>query len=318
MVDIGIVTWNRLTLTKKCLNALADNTLHPHRIFVADNGSTDGTREYLQDLLSQGRINRLLLFSSNVGIAPASNSLWELSDSDSFVKIDNDIEVRRPDWLSDMVHLCRRNPEIALLAFSFQHQFHRVTYPELTFPTGDRVQDPRPNNLGGGCIMIPRNTHEMLGFWCEDYAPYSEEDTDYSFRAAYAGLGFFYLPDTDYMIHHEVGKHDGFDLAAYIAFKRERRKETLRKLGVFHINDLLYKTKVRPLKMRRRFLTVVETDGVHARLEINKSYYEDELKKVRDFREELKQNASLRALFREVEVFGQKESVFDIYDRENQ
>src|SRR5690242_17584303 len=69
-VTIIVLTWNGLAYTKKCLETLLANTACPdYHVIVADNGSTDGTPEYVRSLpgvtfLSNG---------SNLGFAKGNN-----------------------------------------------------------------------------------------------------------------------------------------------------------------------------------------------------------------------------------------------------
>ncbi len=42
-----IVTYNRLQLLKRCVNAVIDQTMSPNEIIVINNGSTDGTVAWL-------------------------------------------------------------------------------------------------------------------------------------------------------------------------------------------------------------------------------------------------------------------------------
>lgn len=298
-VDIGLVTWNRLPLTERVVAGLFAYTEYPFRLWVADNGSTDGTIPFLENLYRKGHVHRLVLFEQNVGIAPASNTLWELSGGDFFLKLDNDIEIRKKGWLSEMVRVISANPEHGYIGFSFQKQLHGVTYPVIRLPSGDEVQFPKPYNINGACVLLPRAVHEKLGYWCEDYAPYSDEDTDYSFRAGYAGVFPLYLKDTDWMVHLDLPPRVCENAREYRRFKDERRKKVQRNLGELHINDLLYKTRSRPLRMRRRFQTVFEEDGIHARLAPDRDYYNNELRVVREFQTELKRGGRLTRLFRE-------------------
>ncbi len=53
-VNICMVTFNRLEFTKQALTALFQHTCFPHVITVVDNGSTDGTPEYLAGTSSAG------------------------------------------------------------------------------------------------------------------------------------------------------------------------------------------------------------------------------------------------------------------------
>lgn len=54
--------------------------------------------------------------------------------------------------------------------------------------------------IGGACMLIPRRTHEKLGYWREDYEKYGEEDADFSFRAYCDGFVLGYMKDN-------LGKH---------------------------------------------------------------------------------------------------------------
>lgn len=287
MTVIGFVTWNRITLTRHCLEALIQRTEGHYRLFVADNASTDGTPDYLLDMLNQRKIHRLLLFDRNYGIAPASNSLWELAGDTDFVKIDNDIEVRRNDWLIDMQNAVRVFPGIGMLAFSFRKQLHNIEYPLATPVPGLTLQNPAPYTVGGGCVMIPAATKKILGVWCEDYAPYGEEDADYSQRLYLAGAQPWCLADTDYMYHHNQVWDGSFPDEAYYADKQKRRRENTGSGGRTSLNVLMYRQKLRPLKMRRRFITIIDDNGIQARMIPNPPYYELEMKLVRHARNQL-------------------------------
>ena len=54
--------------------------------------------------------------------------------------------------------------------------------------------------------MIPKRTHDVLGFWCEDYGDYGEEDLDYCIRVEYYGLFNIYMEHEDAGIHLPSGK----------------------------------------------------------------------------------------------------------------
>ncbi|MCX8042748.1 MAG: glycosyltransferase family 2 protein, partial [Desulfobacterota bacterium] len=275
-VDIGIVTWNRKALTERCIESVLRTAGHPLRLFVADNGSTDGTREYLHGLYEQGEIHRLLLLDRNYGVAPASNSLWELSDAKFFLKLDNDVEALRHGWLAEMVRVCVRNPEVGLLAFSFQKQLYGKEYPRIRLSAGDVVQDP-DETLNGACIMVPRATWHRLGFWCEDYAPYGEEDADYCQRAYLLGMKLYYLAETDWMAHrtHDfaAGKEEAH---RYWQWKQQRRAKHTGRTGLATINVLMYNLSLRAVYMRRKFKTVILEDGITARLELCRNYVTQE------------------------------------------
>ena len=57
-----VVTFNRLPLLKKCLNSIRNQTNKDFDIIVVNNGSTDGTKEWLD-----GQENLIVINQSNVG-----------------------------------------------------------------------------------------------------------------------------------------------------------------------------------------------------------------------------------------------------------
>jgi rhamnopyranosyl-N-acetylglucosaminyl-diphospho-decaprenol beta-1,3/1,4-galactofuranosyltransferase len=62
-----LVTYNRLELLKRSLDSVVNQTLHPDRIFVVDNHSTDGTTEWLKDYTKDRPNVDLLMLPENTG-----------------------------------------------------------------------------------------------------------------------------------------------------------------------------------------------------------------------------------------------------------
>lgn len=88
-----IVTWNRLETLKTALAHILAQTVQPAMILIADNNSTDGTREYLATLQGQNNI-RCLYLPTNAGSAGAIASAMKygltLATYDYFWILDDD------------------------------------------------------------------------------------------------------------------------------------------------------------------------------------------------------------------------------------
>lgn len=88
-----IVTWNRLETLKTALAHILAQTVKPAMILIADNNSTDGTREFLKTLKDQSNIGCLYL-DTNVGSAGAIASAMKFglsqADYDYFWILDDD------------------------------------------------------------------------------------------------------------------------------------------------------------------------------------------------------------------------------------
>lgn len=99
-VAVVILTWNAVEFTKRCLGVLKELTDHPSwRLIVVDNGSVDGTPEWLGTLgwVTLVRNSRNLGFTKgcNIGITAC------LPDED-VVLMNNDVIVTDRNWLTKL------------------------------------------------------------------------------------------------------------------------------------------------------------------------------------------------------------------------
>jgi len=262
-VNIGMVTFNRLEFTIKSIDALLCFTDYPYVLTVIDNNSHDGTKDYLQNLKKKGIIKNLVLLDENAGIAKASNLAWSLEpDASFYLKLDNDIVIQKPGWLLPMVEVVNKLPNAGAVAYNFEP----TSYP-IQATNGCRVRIKPQGNLGGACILIPRKTREKLGFWCEDYGLYGEEDYDYGIRIQLAGLQNIYMEDEEMGIHLPGGRAAVIDMETYRAkdgveedmhaeyrkWKDESRRKTISS-GILKQNLTSYENGSSSLFVRSSFV----------------------------------------------------------------
>ncbi len=201
-VNIGIVTFNRLDFTKQAIASIIKHTTHPHIITIVDNGSTDGTQEYLRELQEIKIVKNVVLLENNIGVAKASNLAWKQEpEADYYLKYDNDIVIEKNNWLSNLVSVIDAVPSIGVIGYNFEQNSYPIRY------FGNyQVRIKEKGNIGGACFLIPKRTHRILGYWCEDYGLYGFEDCDYSFRVSLSGLLNAYMEDENIGIHLPAGK----------------------------------------------------------------------------------------------------------------
>jgi predicted O-linked N-acetylglucosamine transferase (SPINDLY family)/glycosyltransferase involved in cell wall biosynthesis len=236
-VNIGIVTFNRLEFTRQAIASIVKHTSYPHTITVVDNGSSDGTHEYLNELKKAGIIKNLILLESNIGVAKASNIAWKQEQNSShYLKYDNDIVVQKNNWLSNLVSIIDSIPEIGVIGYNFE----QASYP-IRVINNYHLRVKEEGNIGGACFLIPKRTHNLLGYWCEEYGLYGFEDCDYSFRVQLSGLLNAYMEDENIGIHLPAGRapivngttwqsSDGieeFEYAKYRDFKDSQMKDSI-------------------------------------------------------------------------------------------
>lgn len=253
---IGMVTWNRLELTRHCLASLLQNTPPGYGLTVVDNGSTDGTQNFLQELAAAHPHMRLHLLRRNMGVAVASNLAWDdAAEADFYVKLDNDVEVLDPQWLSRLMDMLADNPGLGMAGYRLcpKHEgsplalAHGVTALEVAC-------------CNGACACIPRAVHERLGFWNEGFGRYGYEDLEYSWRARKAGYIVAYAPQQDALRH--LGAQPDFVDPEQERDKRVSRTADISGTKAYLMYLLLYEQGVIPLKAGRKYLPVKGADGL--------------------------------------------------------
>jgi len=157
-VEICVLTYNRLEFVSACLSSIINYTKVPFRLFVIDNGSTDGTIQYLQSLKDKELIYDLQLNDKNQGIsAPKNNFLKKVQFKSGFIIMtDSDIvfPYTKPSWLEQYVMLLNRYPQIAMLSLNFD----RVNVADDTTWWFSKQNEPARNKNDDLIIL-------ETGFW---------------------------------------------------------------------------------------------------------------------------------------------------------
>ena len=245
-----MVTYNRLEFTRQSIESIVATAAHPYSLTVVDNASTDGTVDFLRELEARGTIQTLILNTTNAGVAFAANQGWAADGKAYYMKIDNDIVFTKLGWLARIVEVADNVPRLGAVAYNFE----TASYP-VKVVDGYRVRRKK-GNVGGCCVLIPGGVHRRVGYWCEDYRPYSEEDFDMYVRLRRLGLRSYYMEDENVGLHLPDGKASPllagrgtsvFDEGdpAYRAEKDRWRAQYSGPRGLRAVNESLYRARLR-------------------------------------------------------------------------
>jgi glycosyltransferase involved in cell wall biosynthesis/GT2 family glycosyltransferase/predicted O-methyltransferase YrrM len=222
-VSIVIPVFNNLSYTRQCITSLF-TVKEPvnFEVIVVDNGSTDGTAEYLKQLPPAVRIVSL---GQNLGFAKGCN-VGAREARGRYVCFLNNDTVVLPGWLSAMVECIRHDPDIGVVGnlqifpgtekvqqagiVCGPDKMVRSIYNNELPADHPAVQKPREFQfIAGSCMLIEKEFFWRLGGFDESYHN-SCEDVDLCMKAREAGRKVFYCPQSR-IYHHEsrtVAGHD--------------------------------------------------------------------------------------------------------------
>lgn len=218
--SVVIPNWNGRDLLEKYLPPLVEAMSdHPrNEIIVVDNGSTDGSAEYVRTAFPT---IRLVALPENLGFGGGSNRGFEEAANDIVVLLNSDMRVDR-GFLAPLLEAfsdekvfavssqiffsdpARKREETGLTQAWWAGGFLRVRHVE-----DGEVNEPFPCFYpGGGSSAIDRRKFLSLGGFDHLLRPFYLEDTDIGYMAWKRGWKVFYQPASKVWHEHRgtIGK----------------------------------------------------------------------------------------------------------------
>ncbi len=182
-VSIIIPVLNHVQMTSECVDSIERHTRSvEYELIIVNNGSTDGTREYLDS--KDGVV--ALHCSRNIGVAPAWNLGIEHSSGEYLCIVNNDI-VFTPGWLENLLWPFGADKRV----WCTGPVFTSGPLPERFDQLAELVSESEPKLVLGGmvgfCFVLARQAIDQVGLFDEQYETAWYEDTDYYCRLLAAG-----------------------------------------------------------------------------------------------------------------------------------
>lgn len=214
-IAIVILNWNGVKLFDKFLPSVIRNSTGKNiEIYIADNGSTDNSVEYLSE--NYPNIKQIEL-KKNLGFAEGYNQALKQVEADYFVLLNSDVEVT-PHWIEKCMQLFETNKKIAviqpkILSFEKPHLFEyagaaggfvdKFGYPfcrgrMLNQMEADVSQYNKATPIfwaSGACMFIKAEAFNKVAGFDGDFWAHMEE-IDLCWRLKSVGYEVWYQPES--------------------------------------------------------------------------------------------------------------------------
>lgn len=215
-----VTTYNRLGYLQALLSSFAKTRdfRHDWRVYVVDDGSTDGTVEFLRSQAVH------LIQQRRLGVHEAKNRLFEaaLADGCEFGwQVDDDVVFRVLGW--DQLYLDAAEStgfeHLVLYDAAWAHEHRRDSTTQLQTTQHLQSAVPVPQACQGACWTFSRAVVERIGWFdAAAFGPCGYGHTDYTLRACRAGCN---------EVTVDAGPWDALHSELFLNLQRERYKPAI-------------------------------------------------------------------------------------------
>lgn len=193
-IAIFTLTKDRLEYTRRMFEALDKHTHISYDHFIVDQGSTDGTSEYLKKLMEERKNLHVIFNEDNKGISIGSNQALDVIGDkyDYIMKLDNDCEVLSDNWLYELVKLMIMSNNVFVLSPRVEGIGTKV--PRFASCTLGGHKLGITLHLGGISVIAPREAYNSFR-WNEGDPLSGFQDAVFSQHSISKGYLLAYVED---------------------------------------------------------------------------------------------------------------------------
>lgn len=198
VITVIVINWNGKHFLETCLSALRRQTFRDFETILVDNGSEDGSAEFVREYFPEVHV---IALEHNVGFAAGNLVGYQHARGDWVVLLNNDTEADAK-WLFALHEAAESFPEVGILACKMLYFDDRdridncgfgLTAAGVTFDVGRGEKDGVKRGetcpvfgACGGAVAYRGRMLKDIGFLDPDFFM-TYEDADLSFRARLRG-----------------------------------------------------------------------------------------------------------------------------------
>jgi len=233
LVSVIVLNWNGKHFLSKCLSSLLDQNYSTYEVLLVDNGSTDGSVEFVKNKFGENIALRIIALKENYGFSKGNNLGIKYAQGDYVIILNNDTEVRK-NFITELVNIVEGDDRVGSVGCKILTQKGKTWFSQKFTNEGfivpfflqtlvDRRIEMISNcfciNLANsGCaVLYRRNVLDEVGFYDEDFWS-NWEDWDLGYRINLAGFKSMYVPEP--LVYHVGGGSERFPPERYARIYR--------------------------------------------------------------------------------------------------
>jgi GT2 family glycosyltransferase len=246
LASVIIPVWNGINDLPTCLSALTKQSHSLLEIIAVDNGSADGSGDWIA---SHYPAIHLIRNTENAGFGGACNTGLAAAKGDLLVLLNQDTIVR-PDWLAELVKVLDENAGIGIAGSKALYADGTIQHAGATIDSRgasthlgyhqedkgqfDRLMDV--DYITGASLALRSTLYRQIGGFDPGFFPAYLEDVDLCYRARAAGWRVVYAPKSVF-IHNERSSAATPDYAGALLYHRHRLRFVCKHWSVERLRD---------------------------------------------------------------------------------
>lgn len=232
LFTVNVATYNQLDNLKVILQALEQQVFKEFEVSVTDDGSNDGTKEWMEDYATSHAVRYYWYEKDGFQLAKSKNIGIEAANGQYFVSLEGDViphkyllmEYSKAISPDTIVYGTRH--DIEFLPDKLDWEALDTSIVAKDFRSAQLVrlgQISNPWRLCSGCnVCFPTKALRDVGGWNEDFRHYGYDDYEICARLYAEGYKIIACPAAyGYHIRHEI--HPSIDKNYDILVETERR-----------------------------------------------------------------------------------------------
>lgn len=205
-ISVIITNWNGLSLLKKNLVKIIENSPEADEFIFADDASTDSSVDYVKTLQSQYPKLKIIANKDNVGFGINTNNAVKESTGDYIVLLNNDITPHKGYITNSLNHFKDKTVFGVGFAELGHENWAKIFWKEgyIQYEPGTEIDKTHISAwISGGSSIIRKEYFLKLNGFDPIYKPFYSEDLDLGLRAWRSGYTLLWEPKSIVEHKHE-------------------------------------------------------------------------------------------------------------------